>query len=56
MFNGEKYYITTPKSDKQLNFYKANSKEYYDTFIVQTIERPEHVYKLLKIYYNTERK
>ena len=41
MFNGEKYYITTPKSTKQLNYYKANPKEYYDTLIVQTIERPE---------------
>lgn len=41
LFNGDKYYITTPKSDKQLNYYKANSKEYYDTLIVQTIERPE---------------
>lgn len=41
MFNGDKYYIATPKSQKQLDYYKANSKEYYDTLIVQTIERPE---------------
>lgn len=48
MFNGDKYYITIPKSQKQLDFYKANSKEYYDTLIVQVINRPEHVYKLLQ--------
>lgn len=41
LFNGDKYYITTPKTNKQLDFYKANSKEYYDTLIVQTIQRPE---------------
>ena len=41
MFNGDKYYITTPKSQKQLDYYKANTKEYYDTLVVQTIKRPE---------------
>lgn len=41
MFNGDKYYISTPKSQKQLDYYKANTKEYYDTLVVQAIKRPE---------------